>query len=106
VSGTVDLVSGNTLSLALNYTPIIGTNFFLINNDVSDAITGLLAGHAQDALFSLSGQQWKIGYTGDSATDAFTGGNDLVLQAVPEPTTWMLLAGSLTLVMTCRRRRR
>jgi hypothetical protein len=104
VNGTVDLVSGNTLSLELGYTPTVGTNFFLINNDGTDAITGLLAGYAQDTIFTLSAQQWKIGYTGDFGNASFTDGNDLVLQAIPEPATWMLLAGSLALVMIRRRR--
>ena len=106
VTGTVSLVGGNTLALTLGYTPTNGTNFFLINNDGSDAITGTLNGYAQNATFTLASQQWKISYTGNSTTNAFSGsGNDLVLQAVPEPATWALLTFSMTTVMVLRRRR-
>lgn len=107
VTGTVSLVSGNTLTLSLGYTPTDGTNFFLINNDLSDAIVGTLNGFAQDAIFTLASQLWKISYTGDSGTNSFSGsGNDLVIQAIPEPATWALLAFSLTTVMVLRRRRK
>ena len=105
VVGTVNLVAGNTVALTLGYTPTNGTNFFLINNDGSDAITGTLNGYAQNATFTLASQQWKISYTGNSTVNTFTGGNDLVLQAVPEPAAWALLTFSLTTVMVLRRRR-
>ena len=106
VTGTVDLVAGNTIAMNIGaFTPTTGTNFFLINNDGADAIVGSLNGYAQNAEFILAGQSWKIGYTGDSGTNSFTGGNDLVLQAVPEPATWALLAFSLTAVVVLRRRR-
>jgi len=66
-----------------------------------------LSGFAQDANFTRSGQQWKIGHTGDSAANSFSAvnGNDLVLQAVPEPTTWALLAFSLITIMVLRQRK-
>ncbi len=106
VLGTVNLVSGNTLALTLGYAPTIGTNFFLINNDGGDAIVGNLNGYAQGATFTVSSQQFQISYTGDSGTNSFSGsGNDLVIQAVPEPSTWAMLAFSLTTVMVLRRRR-
>ena len=62
-------------------------------------------GYAQNATFTLASQQWKISYTGNSTVNTFTGGNDLVLQAVPEPAAWALLTFSLTTVMVLRRRR-
>ena len=105
VTGTVTLVSGNSITMSLGFSPIQGTNFFLINNDGSDSIVGLLNGYAQNAVFSLAGQSWEISYTGNSGTNSFTGGNDLVIQAVPEPATWALAAFSMTTVLVFRRRR-
>jgi len=105
VTGTVTLVSGNSITMSLGFTPAQGTNFFLIKNDGSDAIVGLLNGYAQGAVFSLAGQSWEISYTGDSGTNSITGGNDLVIQAVPEPATWALLAFSMTSVVVLRRRK-
>jgi autotransporter-associated beta strand protein len=105
VTGTVNLVAGNNITLSLGYSPTIGDNIFLINNDGADAITGLLNGYAQDSTFNLTGQNWKISYVGDSGTNSFTGGNDLVIQAIiPEPATWALLAATGTFFMVMRRR--
>jgi autotransporter-associated beta strand protein len=105
VTGTVTLVAGNSITLSLGYSPTIGDNIFLINNDGADAITGLLNGYAQDSTFNLTGQNWKISYVGDFGANTFTGGNDLVIQAIiPEPATWALLAATGTFFMVMRRR--
>jgi hypothetical protein len=103
VTGTVNLVGGNAITLSLAYSPTIGANFFLINNDGVDAITGLLNGYAQDGAFLLAGQNWKISYVGDFDTNSFTGGNDLVIQVIPEPAvSWLLLGSGLLLVPAMR----
>ena len=46
-----------------------------------------------------------VGAAGAAGTFNYTNG-DLTLTTVPEPTTWALLAFSLTTVMVFRRRRR
>ena len=108
VFGSVSL--GTTSNLTLNlgsFTPTLGDMFFLIANDGTDAISGLLNSWAQNATFSLAGQWWQISYLGNSTASTFTGGNDLVLMAaIPEPATWALLTASLTALMAFRRRRR
>jgi hypothetical protein len=77
-------------------------------NDSNDAITGSFTGLGDGSIFSAGGQSFQISYfanwTGDQATSTFTGGNDIALQAVPEPASVMLLLGSLGLL--ARRRRR
>jgi len=106
VIGSVNLIAFNTISLTLGYTPTIGSLFFLINNDGSDVITGLLNGYAQNDSFTLAAQQWQISYLGNFGSNSFTGGNDLVIQAVPEPSVGVLLIGGLCALMILRRRRR
>jgi len=106
------LTGTNNLVLSLGYTPAADALFFLVDNQGSSAISGVFeqlngatTSLIQDAVFTLGAQQFKIGYAGDVGTNSFTGGNDLVLQAVPEPSTWGLLAGGLTMLMFLRRRR-
>jgi len=115
VTGSVSLESGANLKLTL-YTgltnPVESDIFFLISNDGVDAISGIfteLNGVAttltEGSTFSWNSQSWKITYQADFGTSSFTGGNDLALQVVPEPTVWALLALSGTVLMAVRRRR-
>jgi len=106
------LTGTNNLVLSLGYTPAADALFFLVDNQGSSAISGVFeqlngatTSLIQDAVFTLGAQQFKIGYAGHVGTNSFTGGNDLVLQAVPEPSTWGLLAGGLTMLMFLRRHR-
>jgi len=89
VTGSVTL--GGDLAISLGFTPVQFDNFFLIRNDGADAISGLIGGYTQGSSFNLGGFNWLVSYTGDSVGNTFTGGNDLVIQAVPEPNTVALL---------------
>jgi len=114
VTGTVDIASGADLKLTL-YTgltnPLVNDIFFLISNNGTDAITGVftkLNGATipltEGSEFTWNSQQWEITYTANFEGSSFTGGNDLALQVVPEPTTWVLLALSATTLVLFRRR--
>ena len=106
VTGSVNL-SGN-LTLSLGFTPANGNLFFLINNDGVDATTGTFANanFASNQEFSLGGQRWFISYTANSTSSSFTGGNDVALFAIPEPSTLALIGiGGLAMGFIARRRK-
>ncbi|CAN5441720.1 hypothetical protein BH09VER1_BH09VER1_46650 [soil metagenome] len=106
VIGAVNLSGNGKIALSLvAYTPALNDLFFPILNDSTDAINGTLFGLAQGATFSAGGYLWQVSYTGDSAGNTFTGGNDLALQVVPEPQTWALIAAAGIFLLVMRRRR-
>ena len=80
VAGTVQL-GGCKLSASLQTTgylgliPVIGDKFTLINNDGTDAISGIFDGLTEGALFYFSDRKWKITYLGGT-------GNDVVLTLI------------------------
>jgi autotransporter-associated beta strand protein len=113
VTGSVTLDNNLQLTLygGLN-NPVENDLFFLINNDGADAISGVFTKLntvtttlTQGSQFTWNSQQWKISYTADYAGQTFTGGNDLALQVVPEPSTWLLLGLGLTTMIVFRHRR-
>ncbi|HEY1375703.1 MAG TPA: PEP-CTERM sorting domain-containing protein [Gemmataceae bacterium] len=111
VNGTVDL-GGSALSAVLGggYAPASGDKLFLLTNDSTDAITGRFAGLPNDgATVPLGGYAATISYSGDSASGAVAGGNDVVLYnltPVPEPGTMMSVAATAAAAAVWRLRRR
>lgn len=98
VTGLVNLDSG-TLSLSLAFTPTAGMKFLIINNDLSDLVTGMFSGLAEGTVFSAGGQAFAISYHGGD-------GNDVELTSVvPEPETWGLLIAGGALIEVYRRSR-
>ena len=93
------------LSVTTGFSPTNGNLFFLINNDGSSAISGVFSnGPVNGNTYTFGGsQQYAISYFGDSSTTSFTGGNDVVLKAVPEPGAALL--GGLGGLFLLRRRR-
>lgn len=82
----------------------MGNLYFIINKTSAGAVSGLLNGVDQGGLITLGGQSFNISYAGDFASNSFTGGNDVVLQAVPEPSVVLLFgAGLLVVVLRLRR---
>jgi len=100
LGGSSDLV----LTLANGYTP--GSSFTLVDNDLSDAISGSFATINGSAFgvgntFSLTNNlgtfSFQLFYTGGS-------GNDLVMQAVPEPSVHAMIGLGLVGLWLLRRR--
>ena len=86
--GAVDLGAGiATLSLTdLNPTKLsIGTTLLLLDNQSASATTGFFADLAGGTPFTVGPNQFVIDYAGGD-------GNDVVLRAIPEPSSaWLLL---------------
>ncbi len=112
-TGAVNLPGG---TLNGNLTLTIGTGilmndlFFLIINDGNDPITGTFGGTGvsrklEGDEFVVSSQRFRITYLADSVAGTFTGGNDVALKAVPEPTTGMLALSVGAGLLGLRRRR-
>jgi autotransporter-associated beta strand protein len=102
--GSINL-GGATLDRILTYTPNAADRLFLIDNQNggpggTTGLTGTFAGLAQGATVTFpDGTTAVISYTGDFASQAISGGNDVVLHSfvpVPEPAT-VLGIGALAL---------
>jgi autotransporter-associated beta strand protein len=107
VTGTVD-VTGATLTLGGSYHGGATNDvFFVLLNDGTDAITGTFNGLAEGShVLSGTGQDFIITYLADADTSNLTGGNDVALQAVPEPGTMVSLLGGFGLLVGLSRRRK
>ena len=104
VTGSVSLAGLLSMTMSGSYAPANGTLFFILANDGTDAITGTFSNASVNGgTYTFGSQQFQISYAGDTATSSFTGGNDVVLQAVPEPAS--LLLGAMAILTLLRRRR-
>lgn len=107
VAGNVD-ITGGTLVAMFSGSYSENDLLFILQNDGTDAITGIYTGFSQgDVVANYGGFDWIISYHADSTTNTFSGapnGNDIALMAVPEPGVAALLGG-LGLLALGRRRR-
>ena len=104
VTGSVSLAGLLSMTMSGSYAPANGTLFFILANDGTDAITGTFSNASVNGgTYTFGSQQFQISYAGNTGTSSFTGGNDIVLQAVPEPAS--LLLGAVAILTLLRRRR-
>jgi hypothetical protein len=100
VTGGISLM-GSTVMLQLNIPNgtvfAAGTQFTLLNNITAGAISGTFS-DAPTGTDLINGYYWTVSYTGGD-------GNDFVLTAVPEPSTWVAGALALAAVGYTQRRR-
>jgi hypothetical protein len=96
VNGAVALAGLLDINL-LTYVPSNGDQFTILLNDDVDAVSGTFAGLAEGATFLEGATTFQITYAGGD-------GNDVVLTAVPEPSTVAVLFGGLALLAMRRRR--
>lgn len=102
LDGTVTL---SLLNLGADAALTVGTKFTLIAYSGTWTPGDTFTGYADDSVFSLFGNQWRINYD-DTPLDAVNGGslaNAVTLTVVPEPAAALL--GALGLLALLRRRR-
>ncbi|HEX4084918.1 MAG TPA: autotransporter-associated beta strand repeat-containing protein [Chthoniobacteraceae bacterium] len=115
-TGTLTLGGANlALTLQSGFATSGDALYFIINNTSAQtggaanlgelSYGGVLLG--QDATFTAGGQMFEISYDADTTGQTFDGtGNDVALEAVPEPGAPVLLAGCLFLFLGWNMRKR
>jgi len=101
ITGKVDLGTTSTLDLTIpNGTVFSGGQVYtLIANDASDAIIGTFANAPVSGNgYFIDGYGFVVNYAGGT-------GNDLVLTAIPEPSTWVAAALTLLAIGYTQRRK-
>ncbi len=105
VTGSVDVTNSDLLlSTITGYAPATNDVFYLVIKDgaAANAVTGNFAflngvstTLTEGSTFTFGGQGYQITYQANFEGSSFTGGNDIALQAVPEPSTWAMMVGGV-----------
>jgi autotransporter-associated beta strand protein len=102
VTGNIALNGGDLAGSLINgFAPAINDLFFIILNKGTNPVSGTFA---QGNLVLIDFLPFEIGYEGNSQSNTFTGGSDVVLRFIPEPATTGLVVGGLALLLLRRRR--
>lgn len=96
ISGTSPYNATLAGTLALDWTGLGGssdsTRLWIIENDTAGTLSGAFSNYANGSLVgNYDGRDWLIWYGANAATGTLTGGNDVVIAAVPEPGAICLL---------------
>ncbi|MHA3774911.1 beta strand repeat-containing protein [Verrucomicrobiota bacterium sgz303538] len=110
------LVSGGNIALAgdltgstVGFTPAFHDVFYIILNNGAGSTTGTLGGVAEGGSIFIGAQEFRISYTSDFGGAGFAiggSGNDVALQAIPEPGSAAALLAGLGMLLGFRRRAR
>lgn len=116
VLGGVTLASGADIGLSLGsglFNLKMGDILYIVVNDGSDAVNGVFtklnnadAVLTEGSVFSYNSQNYQITYAANAEGDAFSGGNDIALMVVPEPSTWAMIAGGCGMLLGIQRLRK
>ena len=102
VTGNIALNGGDLAGSLINgFAPAINDLFFIVLNKGTNPVSGTFA---QGNLVIIDFLPFEIGYEGNSQSNTFTGGSDVVLRFIPEPATTGLVVGGLALLLLRRRR--
>lgn len=95
--------NSNVINLSLTGSLVNGQTYVLFDGTDNNQFSGISIDGSNKITAGLS----FAGLSGDFATNSYLtlSGGDIVFNAIPEPSTWVLLAFSLTAVMVLRRRR-
>ena len=112
-TGSVTL-GGASLDLTVSYTPKLADKIYLTLGGYRGAsgLFGNLASVNDDnfgaikQLTASNGSLWAVAYGANHLTGQLSGGSDIALYAVPEPSTWALLVGSMGMLGFVQRLRR
>jgi autotransporter-associated beta strand protein len=96
---TLGTTSTLQLSIASGLTFTFGSQYTLIDNTSLSAISGMFSGIAEGGTYTFDGYEFVASYLGGT-------GNDFILTAVPEPSTWIGGALALGALVFAKRKRK
>jgi autotransporter-associated beta strand protein len=101
VLGGVSLAGDLEVSLINSFSFAMGDLFFVVVNDDIDPVVGSFANVS--SRISVGGVEFDVFYSGNSTSNQTFGGNDVVLQVVPEPAGALIIASGLGMLLGLRR---
>lgn len=103
VVGTLTLDGATLVGNKLGgFNASMGQLYFIMVNDGVDAVNGQFA---QGLIFAFGSQTFDVSYVANFDGTSFTGGNDVALRLVPEPSTALLLMAGGAMGLLRRRRK-
>ena len=91
-----------TLALDVNGSTTAGTLYY---SGANDRFATVGVGNTVGDVY-VNSQEYALSYTGNFATNSTIGGNDIVLTAIPEPSTWGMILGGFGMLIGIQRLRK